>query len=168
MEIKKRDIQTYKKKQVIFKEGDAANCMYDIRWGTVGIYANYGTPEEKLLTKLQAEDFFGEMGLIDAEPRSATAVALEDKTRVEVITREVFGAYLEERPDKVLVVMQHMSHRVRDLTRDYLEVCKTLTEAVDPGQSSKGRSEGLLEKLKKFSNIYRNSAQTDGENKEDI
>ena len=31
-----------------------ADCMYDIRWGSVGIYANYGTKEEKLLTKLSA------------------------------------------------------------------------------------------------------------------
>ena len=159
MEIKKRKIQIYKKKQVIFKEGDEANCMYDIRWGTVGIYANYGTKEEKLLTKLHAEEFFGEMGLIDCEPRSATAVALEENTRVEAIDREVFGSYLQDRPDKVLMVMQHMSHRVRDLTKDYLDACEAVAEAVDTEQSSKGRSEGLLEKLKKFSEIYRKSVQ---------
>ena len=85
---RKRDIQTYKKGQVIFKEGDKAECMYDIRWGSVGIYANYGTKEEKLLTKLSTEEFFGEMGLIDDQPRSATAVALEKDTRVEVINKE--------------------------------------------------------------------------------
>ena len=43
---RKLDIQTYKKGQVIFKEGDKADCMYDIRWGSVGIYANYGTKQE--------------------------------------------------------------------------------------------------------------------------
>ena len=159
MEIKKRDIQTYKKKQVIFREGDRAACMYDIRWGSVGIYANYGTKEQKLLTRLYAEEFFGEMGLVDFELRSATAVALEDNTRVEVIDREVFASYLEDRPEKVLVVMQHMSHRIRDLTKDYLEVCGAVTEAVNTEKSSAERSEGLLEKLKKFSEIYRKSAQ---------
>lgn len=36
---RKREIQMYKKGQVIFKEGDKADCMYDIRWGSVGIYS---------------------------------------------------------------------------------------------------------------------------------
>ena len=156
---RKRDIQTYKKGQVIFKEGDKADCMYDIRWGSVGIYANYGTKEEKLLTKLSVEEFFGEMGLIDGEPRSATAVALEKETRVEIINKECFGAFLEESPTKVLVIMQHMSHRLRNLTKDYVEVCGTVAEAVEMEESGKEKSEGLQEKMKKFNDFYNKTAQ---------
>ena len=156
---RKLDIQMYKKGQVIFKEGDMADCMYDIRWGSVGIYANYGTPQEKLLTKLSAEEFFGEMGLIDGEPRSATAVALEKDTRVEVINEERFGTFLQERPTKVLVIMQHMSHRLRNLTTDYMEVCKTVTEAVEAEKTGNEKSEGLQKKMKKFNDFYNKTAQ---------
>lgn len=151
---RKFDIQTYKKGQVIFKEGDKADCMYDIRWGSVGIYANYGTKQEKILTKLSAEEFFGEMGLIDGEPRSATAVALEKDTRVEVINEERLGDYLRQRPTKVLVIMQHMSHRLRNLTRDYMEVCGTVAEAVEAEKNGKEKSEGLQKKMKKFNDVY--------------
>ena len=154
MKTRKRDIQTYKKGQIIFKEGDETNCMYDIHWGTVGIYAHYGTKQEKLLTKLRSEEFFGEMGLVDSEPRSATAVALEKGTMVERITSEVFGSFLQECPAKVLMIMQHMSHRIRDLTREYLEVCGTVVEAVDTEKAGKAKSEGLLKKLRKFDEIY--------------
>lgn len=164
MEAKKRDIQVYKKGQIIFKEGDAANCMYDIRWGSVGIYANYGTKQEKLLTTLQPEAFFGEMGLVDSQPRSATAVALEKDTRVEAITREAFGDFMQERPAKVLTIMQHMSHRLRDLTKEYMEVCGTVAETVEAEKSGKAKNEGLLKKLKKFSNVYLESKQNDAEN----
>jgi len=165
MEIRKRDIQTYKKGQFIFKEGDEANCMYDIHWGTVGIYAHYGTKQEKLLTKLHSEEFFGEMGLVDLEPRSATAVALEKDTKVEIITGEAFGSFLQERPAKVLMIMQHMSQRIRDLTKDYLEVCGTVAEAVDTEKTGKAKSDGLLEKLKKFNDIYQESVQDHVDNK---
>ena len=156
---RKLEIQVYKKGQVIFKEGDKAECMYDIRWGSVGIYANYGTPQEKLLTKLSAEEFFGEMGLIDGEPRSATAVALEKDTRVEVINEERFGTFLQERPTKVLVIMQHMSHRLRNLTTDYMEVCKTVTEAVEAEKTGNEKSEGLQKKMKKFNDFYNKTTQ---------
>ena len=168
MEAKKRDIQTYKKGQIIFKEGDAANCMYDIHWGSVGIYAHYGTKQEKLLTKLHTEAFFGEMGLVDSEPRSATAVALESDTKVEVITGEDFGSFLQDRPGKVLMIMQNMSRRIRDLTKDYLEVCGTVAEAVDTEENGKARSEGLQNKMKKFNDIYLESAQDHGANKEGV
>lgn len=168
MEIRKRNIQTYKKKQIIFKEGDEANCMYDIHFGAVGIYAHYGTKQEKLLKKLHSEEFFGEMGLVDFEPRSATAVALEKDTKVEIINSEVFGTFLQERPAKVLMIMQQMSNRIRDLTNDYLEVCGTVAEAVNAEKVGKAKSEGLLKKLKKFNDIYRKSVQAHGENVEGV
>ena len=59
------ETKTFKKGEVIFKQGDLSDCMYDILWGEVGIYADYGTPEEKLLTTLETERFFGEMGMIE-------------------------------------------------------------------------------------------------------
>ena len=67
-----------KRTEIIFNEGDKSDRMYDIRHGRVGIYANYGTKEEKLLTELTKDQFFGEMGIIEGYPRSATAVALGD------------------------------------------------------------------------------------------
>ena len=96
------ETKTFKKGEVIFKQGDLSDCMYDILWGKVGIYANYGTPEEKLLTTLETERFFGEMGMIEGRLRSATAVALEKDTRLRVITPETFNDYFRERPAKVL------------------------------------------------------------------
>lgn len=165
METGKRDIRTYKKGEVIFEEGDKANCMYDIHYGTVGIYANYGTKQAKLLTTLLAEEFFGEMGLVDLEPRSATAVALEKGTRVEIITREDFASFFQERPGRVLMIMQHMSQRLRNLTKDYLEVCETVVEAVEAEKTGKAKNEGLLKRMKKFNDIYCEDVQNHVKNK---
>ena len=82
--------EKYKKGEIIFREGDPGHSMYDINWGTVGIFTGYGTPEERKLAELRSEDVFGEMGILDQAPRSATAVALEDDTYLFVITESDF------------------------------------------------------------------------------
>ena len=148
------ETRTNKKGEVIFKQGDLSDCMYDILWGKVGIYANYGTPEEKLLTTLETERFFGEMGMIEGRLRSATAVALEKDTRLKVITPESFDAYFKESPAKVLLIMQNMSHRIRELTRDYLEACRAVAEAVETEKTGKEKSSWFKEKVRKLMDDY--------------
>ncbi|MBQ2829842.1 MAG: cyclic nucleotide-binding domain-containing protein [Oscillospiraceae bacterium] len=159
METINREIQTYKKGEIIFSQGDEAKCMYDVHWGSVGIYANYGTKQEKLLKRLVGNEYFGEMGLVDNAPRSATAVALENDTMLEVITGETLSTYIKERPAKVLAIMQNMSVRVRELTRDYMNACKAISEAIDLEDSGGEKSEELQSKLKRYNDIYRSSVK---------
>lgn len=123
-ENSQRVVKAFSKNEIIFREGDTAHCLYDIHWGTVGIYANYGADNQRLLTELKPDEFFGEMGLLSHLPRSATAVALQDNTQVQLISEEVFGEYLKERPAKVLMIMMQLSSRIRTLTKDYLAVCR--------------------------------------------
>lgn len=127
---------SFKKGTVIFKEGDTEKTMFDIRLGSVGIYANYGTKEQKLLKKLTSEDFFGELAMIDGSPRSATAVALED-AQAWVISRENFKDYFATKPAKALLILQSISHRIRELTKEYINVCDVLdtyVSAKDAGE----------------------------------
>lgn len=151
------EMKIYKKKQIIFREGDYEPCMYDIHLGTVGIYANYGKEDEKLITKLGEDEFFGEMGLIEASPRSATAVALENDTRVQVISAETFNEYFQKQPVKVLMIMQHMSKRLRELTKDYMDACRTVSEAMEAEENGAEQSDWVKEHLKKFTGVYRES-----------
>lgn len=121
--------ETYRKGTVIFKEGETGNCLYDVQSGRVGIYANYGASAQKQLTVLVPGQFFGEMGLIEQLPRSATAVALDDDTGVELFFADDLQDLPKKRPEKVLAILWHLSHRLRRLTTDYLKACKTLAEA---------------------------------------
>ena len=104
--VRYMNTKTLKKGEIIFKQGDASTCMYDILCGKVGVYANYGAPDEKLLTVLETEQFFGEMGMIEGCPRSATIVAMENGTKVLEITAETFEEYFKTRPAKVLMIMR--------------------------------------------------------------
>lgn len=148
-----------KRNEVIFNEGDKSECMYDIRLGTVGIYANYGTKEEKLLTELTKDQFFGEMGIIEGYPRSATAVAMGDMTELSVIAKADFEDYCKQNPEKTVLIMKNMSARIRELTRDYLEVCHTVAESMEAEQKGEKKSAGLLNRLKKYRDEYNAACQ---------
>ena len=148
-----------KRSEIIFSEGDPSDCMYDIRQGTVGIFANYGTKEEKLLTELNKDQFFGEMGIIEGYPRSATAVALGDMTELKVIAKADFEDYCKNNPEKTVLIMKNMSSRIRDLTQNYLEACRTIAESMEAEQKGEKKSTGLLDRLKKFRDEYNAACQ---------
>ena len=148
------DQRHFKKGQIIFKEGDFQMHMFDIRYGKVGVYKNYGHEDERLIATLAEGDFFGEMGLVEVRPRSATVVALED-TIADVITQENFGSYFKDKPAKVLSIMQHMSARIRYLTDDYLDSCECINEYLKAEESGQEKTAGLIGRMKKFAGIYR-------------
>jgi len=122
------ELKSFKKGAVIFREGDPADCMFDVYSGRVGIYAAYGEPEQKLLMEYYPDQFFGEMGLIEKAPRSAAAVAMEDETTVALIDEAGFGEFFEKSPAKVLEVMQQMSHNLRRRTDEFVAVCRDIKE----------------------------------------
>ena len=133
--------KTFKSGEVIFQERTYESCMYELLEGTVGIYTHYGQQDEKILTELKAENgaYFGEMGLVESLPRSATAVALED-VRVNVITGADFCAFFTENPERVYAIMTQMGGRIRELTRDYLDACRAAAELVETKESGKEKS----------------------------
>lgn len=145
---------TFNKGDVIFRQGEYAATMYDICAGSVGIYADYQTPDEKQLAVLPAGEVFGEMGLIECYPRSATAVAMEDGTKLQVIDDAEFSAYFKDQPERLLEIMRQISARIRERTEDYKAACQIRDEMI--GTNPEKRSKTLLEKIKNVLNVWNN------------
>lgn len=122
------DRKMFQKGALIFREGDTADCMYAVNSGRVGVYAAYGTAEEKLLAEYTQDGYFGEMGLLEHAPRSAAAVALEDNTCLEAVNEENFLVYFREHPEQVLRIMQQLSGNLRKASRDYADTCRRIAE----------------------------------------
>ena len=116
----------FHKGAVVFREGDAADCMYEVCTGRIGVYAKYGTKEQKLLKEFLPDQYFGEMGLLEHAPRSATAVALEDESSVEAVTEENFGDFFRKNPARVLMILRQLSGNLRRTSLDYAETCREL------------------------------------------
>ncbi len=149
-----RTERTFKKGEIIYRQDDYEACLYDILYGSVGIYLDYGTKDETLLKEYGSGSYFGEIELIEARPRTATAVALE-KTIVTVITAESFGAYFQEKPAVVMHIMQQMSARIRELTRLHREACRTTADAAQPEPHEKEKGGEQQAKRDELATIYR-------------
>ncbi|MBQ4293821.1 MAG: cyclic nucleotide-binding domain-containing protein [Lachnospiraceae bacterium] len=61
---------------VIFREKDPGDSLFLITDGSVGVYSGYGSDSEEKIAEIKAGEYFGEMGLLEGYPRSATVVAL--------------------------------------------------------------------------------------------
>ncbi len=125
MEDRTNYIETlrFRKRQVIFREGETGSCLFAVDEGRVGIYADYEKPSQRLLTEIPVGSFFGEMGMVRGLPRSATAVALESDTVVSAITWDTLGLYFKQSPAKIIGIMQQMAQRIETLSTDYMGAC---------------------------------------------
>ena len=99
--------------------------MYNILYGSVGVYFDYGTPEEVPVVTLREGDFFNVISFLESRPRNTTAVALEP-TIVSEITYDNFSAYFREKPAKIMSLLQHMSARMRQMQKAYVDTCHAL------------------------------------------
>ena len=97
---------------VIFKKGDPGDAMYVIVRGQVKVVLPSGDGNEALLATMDDGDFFGELSLIDGEPRSATIVALQH-TETIVLHRDGFQDFLRETPEVAIEMLQALSRRLR-------------------------------------------------------
>ena len=97
---------TFNCNDVIFKQGDFAETMYDVVSGKVGVYADFQTDKEQLLACFGPGETFGEMGMLEVYPRSATAVALEDGTVIAEIAEPELTEYFQNAPEKLLNITE--------------------------------------------------------------
>lgn len=148
----------FKRGEVIFRQGAWEMCMYVVCFGQVGIYADYDTPQCKKIATVEEDGFWGEMGLVESMPRSATAVALTD-VGMDVVSAETFSDYFKERPAMVLEVMTTLSTRLRKMTDNYLEACQTVAMFAQPERARNAKPGWLKSKIEKFTAAYDQSAR---------
>lgn len=100
-------VQNFNAGDIIFREGDAGSEVFVIKSGHVEIRTG-----DRLLDTLSEHDLFGEMALVDAAPRSATAVATTD-VEVVPLTEKQFVYLVGETPYFALKVMRVLARRLR-------------------------------------------------------
>jgi len=103
----------FKAGEVIFREGDNALELFVIKSGQVRIQIG-----NKTVTELAPDTIFGEMALIDDEPRSATAVAATDVELVPVSEKQ-FLFLVSQTPYFALKVMRVLAQRLRKTTKTF-------------------------------------------------
>lgn len=100
-------LRSFKERETIFKQGDAASELFVIQDGTVRIKLG-----DRLLANLYSGDLFGEMAIIEEGLRSATAVAATDVTLVG-IPKRLFLSLIPQTPVFAVQVMRTLARRLR-------------------------------------------------------
>ena len=107
----------------IFAEGDPSDCCYRILSGRVEIRLQLPGVMKRGRAKTIATcgpgELIGEMSVIDAAPRSATAVALEPTVCRSYSAEEILNL-LENDPDEALTYVRTLIRRIRDSNRRVL------------------------------------------------
>ena len=121
--------KSFANSEYIFREGESAAYAYVIKSGTVEI-TKHSADGEQVLAELVAPTIFGEMALIDGNPRSAGARAKEN-TVVTEVTAESFKTYLSKNPEAAIRIMKTISENLRKSNQVVAKYERT--EAADDG-----------------------------------
>ncbi len=112
--------RTYEQGAVVFMRGDPGDSLCGVVSGRVRISASRAGGREVFLNIMGPGDAFGEIGLLDGKPRTASATAL-DRTELIIIRRERFLQLLVDEPPVAMHLIQLLCERVRwtaQLTED--------------------------------------------------
>jgi signal transduction histidine kinase len=110
--------------QSVFQQGDPGDALYIVKSGWIQISILTDSGDRLPLSRILPGEIFGEMAVLDAEPRSATAMVAEETVVYRFPRRELL-ALLTESPPVALAVMRAISLRLRDFNYRYVRTVLT-------------------------------------------
>jgi CRP-like cAMP-binding protein len=127
----------FPKNAVIFEDGSLGDYMYLIREGQVKVTKMSDDGREKILEILGTGDFFGEMALLDREPRSASIKTTRPCTLL-ALSRQDFLGLLRQNPEISMGIIRVLVRRLRETDE---QIRGLLFERVE------GRTRRILERM---------------------
>ncbi|MCU0697651.1 MAG: DUF1003 domain-containing protein [Myxococcaceae bacterium] len=107
------DDVTFEPGQVVFKRGDPGGSIFIVVAGAVEIFVEDTIGQRVVFETAKAGDFFGELSLLDGDPRSASAVALEG-TRAVRLDRGDLELLFKRHPTSAMDVLSTIGKRLRE------------------------------------------------------
>jgi CRP/FNR family transcriptional regulator, cyclic AMP receptor protein len=143
----------YARGQIVVAAGDPGDNLYLIESGRVKLAFTSPEGREVILDVMGPTDFFGELALLDGEPRSADAIAMEASVLC-LLGRNEFLNFLEQRPHVAIMLLGVLSQRLRRdarLLQDaaFLDVparlARTILRLAEPGADGVARTPRLTQ-----------------------
>ncbi len=101
-----------KKGEVLFSEGEAGDYAYVVDEGAIKVSRKDLSGSQLILATLDRGEIFGELALIDTNPRSATATAMKT-TELIILDRETFQEGIRTEPRLLNLIMGDFARRIR-------------------------------------------------------
>lgn len=141
--------RTVRAGKAVFRQDDPGSSLFIIDSGVVKVQRTSPEGKEVILAILGPGDFFGELALLDGEPRSADAIVKEDCAML-VLERDDFLAFLDKEPGVATKLLAALSRRLRrtdQLVQDaaFLDVPARLARALLQLSESPEAATGLTQ-----------------------
>jgi CRP/FNR family transcriptional regulator, cyclic AMP receptor protein len=106
----------YPRNSLIVQVGEATDALYIILSGRVKVQISDAQGREVILAIMGPHEYFGEMGLFDDQPRSASVQTLEACEMLR-LSKSGFLDCLKEKPDLSMIVIRNLVARLREADR---------------------------------------------------
>lgn len=110
-------VKSFKKNAIVINQDDESYSLYVILSGSVKVYISGEDGREAVLNHQSAGDYFGDLALIDKQPRVASVMTTET-SRFMIISREDFLLCLSKNPEIAINLIKPMTSRMRMLARN--------------------------------------------------
>ena len=110
-------VKSFRKNTIVINQDDETCSLYVILSGSVRVFISGEDGREAVLNHQSAGDYFGDLALIDKQPRVASVMTTE-ASRFMIISREDFMACLSKNPEIAINLIKPMTSRMRMLARN--------------------------------------------------
>jgi CRP/FNR family cyclic AMP-dependent transcriptional regulator len=110
-------VKSYKKNTIVINQDDETDSLYVILSGRVKVFLSGEDGREVVLNHQGPGEYFGELALIDRQPRAASVMTLEP-SRFMIISRGDFMQCLSRNPKIAVNLIEPMSRRIRMLAKN--------------------------------------------------
>jgi CRP-like cAMP-binding protein len=104
----------FSKDEVIIKEGEISQDAFILLEGAIAVTKEMPDGSEKELAILEKNAIFGETGLVDTLPRTATCKAHTNNVVVGVVTRDNYAKLVKHKPEAILPILRIVTERMRN------------------------------------------------------
>ena len=110
-------VKSFRKNAIIISQDDESYSLYVILSGRVKVFVSGEDGREAVLNYQGAGDYFGDLALIDQQPRVASVMATE-ASKFMIISRQDFLTCLSRNPEIAINLIKPMTQRMRMLAKN--------------------------------------------------
>ena len=114
-------IEDFPNQTVLFEEGDISDFLYLVLAGQVEFRKYIGSNHYQSLTKAFPNSFFGELGVLDGQPRSTQAIVCQEATLAKIPGRSLMEILDKTKGSVAIKLFSYMIQRLRDSTEEYVQ-----------------------------------------------
>ncbi|OCQ99205.1 cyclic nucleotide-binding protein [Oscillatoriales cyanobacterium USR001] len=115
------EVESFPQEQVVFEEGEIPDFLYLVLAGQVEFSKRTASGKYQTVAVAKPNDFFGEFGVLDGQPRSARAVVCQNSTLAKISRDTLMDTLRISKGSAVLHLFGYITQHLRSTTDQYVK-----------------------------------------------